>query len=161
MRRALILVLTVLAGCGGSEPAPAPPETASSSLERDLDSASEWISEALESSGYTADYSVASTTELDRFFTEQMRRPGVAKPGGLLSDDLGQRLWAIGAYVGTVLEREYGAEWRLEGVASDEEVAMELPDGSTVWPVQRVIKRYENGIEDSLAIYVLALRKRG
>jgi hypothetical protein len=32
-------------------------------------------------------------------------------------------------------------------------IALHLPDGSIIWPVQRVIKRFRNGPEDSIAFY--------
>jgi hypothetical protein len=35
-----------------------------------------------------------------------------------------------------------------------------VPDGSTIWPVQRVIKRFRNGPEDSIAFYGTALGLR-
>ncbi|MFI5916775.1 hypothetical protein [Dactylosporangium sp. NPDC051541] len=36
-------------------------------------------------------------------------------------------------------------------------IALERPDGRRIWPVQRVMKRFSNGSEDSLVAYGVAL----
>jgi hypothetical protein len=59
--------------------------------------ASAWIATALSSSGYIADFTPASLWQIDRFFDEQAQG-GMAKPGGLLSQDLGSRLFAAGGW---------------------------------------------------------------
>lgn len=125
-------------------------------IKEDIDKASQWISRALESSGYLADFSPRSLWEIDRFFEEQSS-PGVAKPGGLLSKDLGTRLFALGAYVGEVLRRAKGGEWRGDDADPEVEINVEFhfPDGGRCWPTQRIIKRFKNGAEDGLAVYGL------
>jgi len=116
--------------------------------------ASTWIATALSSSGYVADFTEASLGQIDRFFDEQTQG-GAAKPGGLLSEDLGSRLFAIGAYIGEVIRRGRGGEW----VADDSDpqaeinIALHLTDGTTCWPVQRAMKRFKNGPEDGIAAY--------
>jgi hypothetical protein len=69
--------------------------------------ASERIATALSSSGSVADFNSASLRQIDRFFDEQAQG-GTAKPGGLLSEDLGSRLFAIGAYVGEDIAMQAG-----------------------------------------------------
>lgn len=120
----------------------------------DIDAAAGWISEALQSSGYTADFSAASIRELDRFFDEHSNG-GEPVVGGLLAEDLGSRVFAIGAYLGEVLRRALGGEWRGDDDDPEAEitVALHLPDGSVCWPVQRAMKRLQNGAEDSLTLY--------
>lgn len=119
----------------------------------DLTTAKDWIAEALVYSGYQADHSLESLREIDRFFDEQ------GGPGGMLSEQRGQRLFGLGAYIGDVLIRTYGGHW----IADDHDpqgelnVAVELDDSSVVWPVQRAIKRYSNGPEDGIYIYGAAL----
>src|SRR5215470_10947473 len=76
----------------------------------DAASASAWIATALSSSGYIDDFTPASLWQIDRFFDEQAQG-GMARPGGLLSQDLGSRLFAVGAYIGEVIRRERGGEW--------------------------------------------------
>jgi hypothetical protein len=113
-----------------------------------------WMATALSSSGYAADLSPASLREIDRFFDEQSRR-GKARPGGLLSRELGQRLFGIGAYVGEVIRRARGGEWIADDHDPEAEVnvAVRLTDGTILWPVQRVMKRFKNGPEDGIAAY--------
>ena len=128
------------------------------SLVEDAVAAASWISRALTSSGYVADFGPGSLREIDRFLDEQSR-DGQPTPGGLLAADTGPRLFALGAYVGEVLRRELGGEWRVdtEAPASEEGLTMVLADGSMVWPVQRVMKRYAEGPANSIAAYGLAL----
>lgn len=123
----------------------------------DIDTAADWISEALQSSGYGADFSAASVRELDRFFDEHANG-GEPVSGGLLSEDLGPRVFAIGAYLGEVLRRHLGGEWRGDGDDPEAEIsiALHLSDGSVCWPVQRVMKRFKNGAEDNLTLYAHA-----
>ena len=124
----------------------------------DIDGASEWIAQALQSSGYAADFTPPSLWEIDRFFDEQSA-DGEPNRKGLLSESLGSRMFAIGAYVGEVLRRELGGEW----VGDDDDpeveinVALQGVDGSVCWPVQRVMKRLQNGPEDGIAAYGSAM----
>src|SRR5262245_25113711 len=120
----------------------------------DASKASAWIATALSSSGYIADFSPASLWQIDRFFDEQAQG-GTAKPGGLLSQDLGSRLFAVGAYIGEVIRREHGGEWVADDNAPQAEIniSVRLPDGTICWPVQRAMKRFKNGPEDGIAAY--------
>ena len=124
----------------------------------DVEGSAGWIAQAMSSSDYTADFSPASLWEVERFFDEQAP-DGEARRGGLLSEGLGQRLFGLGSYVGEVIRREVGGQW--EGDDSDPEaeinVTLVLDDGSRIWPVQRVVKRYSNGPEDDVASYAAAL----
>jgi len=114
----------------------------------------EQISRALSQSGYRADFLLESLKEVDRFFDDQVVN-GKPKNGGLLSQELGARLFAIGAYVGEVIRRHDGGEW--QGDDNDPEaeinIALHLKTGTTLWPVQRVMKRFKNGAEDGIWIY--------
>jgi hypothetical protein len=120
----------------------------------DISSAAAWIAQALSSSGYKADFGPASLWEIDRFFDEHSKG-GKAVPGGLLSEGLGSRLFAIGSYVGEVIRKQKGGQW--VGDDSDPQVEtnveLQLPDGTKCWPVQRVMKRFMNGPEDGIAAY--------
>jgi hypothetical protein len=154
-------VLSALPG-----PSPEPEEPVSDSAgdpspirAEELDSAAEWMSEALRSSGYVADFSPASLREVERFFREQMDEPGVATAGGLLDEDVGRRLFGLGAYVGEVLRRARGGRWSTEGLSSEEEdlVVLELDESSLVWPVRRVVDRFRRGSEEDLVFYGASL----
>jgi hypothetical protein len=133
-----------------------------SGILRDVSIAADWVARALSSSGYRADFSLESLKEVDRFLEEQAPG-GKPKPGGLLSKDFGNRLFSLGAYVGEVVRRQAGGHW--EGDDSDPEaeinVAVRLTGGGMIWPVQRVMKRCENGDEDSVHAYGAILTGAG
>jgi hypothetical protein len=73
--------------------------------------AAEWMAKALSSSGYKADFTLDSLKEVDRFVDDQAPG-GNPKLGGLLSDHLGARISALGAYVGEVIRRQGEGQWR-------------------------------------------------
>ncbi len=124
------------------------------SIKEDIDKSADWMSRALSSSGYRADFTPQSLWEVDRFFDEHSQN-GVAKPGGLLSRDLGQRIFAIGSYIGQVVHRKIGGEWVGDDNDPEAEINVELhlPDGTRCWPVQRAMKRFKNGPEDGIAAW--------
>lgn len=121
-------------------------------------SSAEYVAGALTSSGYKADFSLASLKEIDRFFDEQAPE-GEPIPDGLLSKELGSRLFAIGSYVGETIRRAGGGSW--EGDDADPKaeinIAVSLKSGKTFWPVQRVMKRFKNGSEDGIYVYGMVL----
>lgn len=113
-----------------------------------------WIANALSQSGYAADFSLESLREIDRFFDEQTL-DGEAVHGGLLAEQLGPRMFAIGSYVGEVIIRHRGGQWRADEADPEGEINMQilLPDGSVIFPVQRVMKRFRNGSEEGIYGY--------
>ena len=118
----------------------------------DIEPSADWIAQALSSSGYRADFTPQSLWEIDRFFDEHSR-DGAAKPGGLLAEARGQRLFAVGCYIGEVVLRTLGGEWVTDDADPEGEINIELqlPDGTRCWPVQRTMKRFKNGAEDGIA----------
>lgn len=122
----------------------------------------EKISRALSQSGYKADFSLESLKQVDRFFEEQVAN-GRPKPGGLLSQQLGARLFAIGAYVGEVIRRQNGGEWHGDDNDPHAEIniAVRLKSDVILWPVQRVMKRFRNGAEDGIWIYGATVSESG
>jgi hypothetical protein len=112
------------------------------------------ISRALSSSGYKADFSLESLKEIDRFFDDQAVG-GRARPDGFLSQELGARIFALGAYVGEVIRRHNGGQW--QGNDDDPQAEINLSvrfkTGAIIWPVQRVMKRFKNGPEDGIWVY--------
>jgi hypothetical protein len=118
----------------------------------DVRTAAEWVAQALRASGYAADFGAASLWEIDRFFDENSRN---GRGRGLLADQLGQRLFAIGAYAGEVVRRAKGGEWVGDDASPQAEIDVELrlPDGTRLWPVQRAMKRFRNGEEDAIAAW--------
>lgn len=127
-------------------------------IREDITTSAEWVAAALSSSGYTADFTPSSLWEIDRFFDEHSNN-GNPKPGGLLAEDLGPRLFAVGGYIGEVLRRNIGGEWHGDDNDPQAEINIELKlfDDSTCWPVQRAMKRLKNGQEDGIAAYGSAL----
>ncbi|MFJ9033221.1 hypothetical protein ACIRQP_32845 [Streptomyces sp. NPDC102274] len=129
----------------------------SSRLDDILTSAA-WIATALDSSGYQADFTPESLRNVERFMTEHSDH-GIAVADGLLATDLGPRLFALGAYLGETVRHSLGGTWEAgdEDPYSEVNVAFRLPDGSFIWPVQRVIKRFQNGLEDCIVSYAIGL----
>jgi hypothetical protein len=125
-------------------------------IKEDIAAGADWISRALRRSGYRADFSPQSLWEIDRFFDEHGEN-GVARPGGLLSESLGSRLFSIGSYIGEVVRRKLGGEWVGDDADPQAEINVELhlPDGSRCWPVQRTMKRFKNGPEDGIVAWGL------
>jgi hypothetical protein len=123
-------------------------------LIEDARSSAEWMAKALKSSGYNADFTINSLKEVDRFFDEHSKN-GQPIAKGLLSQQLGSRLFAIGSYVGEVIRRAVGGSWRGNDADPKGEINIELvlPNGTVIWPVQRVMKRFKNGREDEIYVY--------
>ena len=132
--------------------------SAGRSLVEDASDGAVWMSKTLTSSGYRADFSIESLGEVDRFFDEQVTE-GQARAGGLLAKNLGRTLFCLGAYCGEVIRRHRCGTWMPGGQEPDAEInlALQLPDGSVIWPVQRAMKRYRFGREDSLVAYAASI----
>jgi hypothetical protein len=124
----------------------------------DAIASAKWIANALSQSGYKADFSLQSLKEIDRFFDEQTT-DGQPNPGGLLSEQLGARLFAIGAYVGEVIRRQREGSWEVDERDPQAEIniAIRLKTGAVFWPVKRVMKRFGDGAEDSIWVYGMRL----
>ena len=125
------------------------------SLVEDIQIATPWVVDALNSSGYTADYSIESLKELDRLLKEEK------KPDGILAKDVGYKLFALGAYLGEVMIKRYGGHW----ITNDNDrkgeikITVELDVDITFMPVMSVMKCYENGEENSLYVLALAMEQ--
>ena len=128
------------------------------SLVEDAIVCAQWISTALESSGYRADFTGPSLWEVDRFF-EENSEAGRPTPQGLLAEDLGPRLFALGGYLGEVIRRSVGGVWNGDDddPRGEINISLVLPDGTHLWPVQRVMKRLTGGDLELLAPYAETL----
>ena len=130
-----------------------------SEIVRDVETYAAWIAKALTASGYKADFTMESLKEIDHFFDEQAR-DGKPLPDGLLSENLGARIFGLGAYVGETIRRQGGGTWKGDDKdpAAEINVELQLPNGKRMWPVQRVMKHLTNGASDLIYPYgVIAL----
>lgn len=151
-------MLSVVGLKGNAIAATSASEVPESSIVSDTLTSAEWVAYALSASGYRADFTLESLGEIDRFFDDHARG-GVVRPDGLLSEQFGSRIFAIGAYVGETLRRQLDGEWIGDDKDPEAEIniSLKLGDGSIIWPVQRAMKRFRNGPEDSIAAYGSAL----
>lgn len=127
-------------------------------LLQDPKTASEWVIKALNSSGYQVSMHIESLKEVDRFFDEHMddntHKP---KKGGLLSEDMEPRLFAIASLIGEVVINTYGGEWVVDdkNKHGGVNIAVKLPSGAMIWPAQRVAKRCGEGPENDIYHYAV------
>ncbi len=138
---------------GKKQPAAQPQQT--HRLIDDIAPSIKWIAVAMMSSGYKIDFTVESMKEIDRFFEEQNT------PDGILSKNRGTILFSIGCFVGQTIIKNFGGGW----IADDNDpqgeinIAVRTDDGTLLFPVQRCIKRLQNGMEDGIYAYVYALQE--
>lgn len=125
------------------------------SLKEDISVASQWVSEALVSYGYNADYSIESLKELDRFFKEENHSKGI------LAKDVGSKLFALGSYLGEVFIKEYGGYWITDDNDKEGEmkITVQLDVDITFMPVMSVMKCYQNCEENSLYALAIAIKQ--
>src|SRR5262249_11737534 len=92
--------------------------------------------------GYKADFSMRSLAEIERFFVEHSK-DGKPKPGGLLAQHTGARVFALGSYVGEVIRREGKGEWvgSHDDPKAEITIAGRLSTGVLLGPVRGLMKR--------------------
>ena len=130
-------------------------------LNNDIKKCSKWIVMAFSEDKLSLNYTIDSFKIIDKFFDLHSNN-GKAIERGRLASNLGSTLFSIGSYIGeTLLKSVPGAKWVIDEDDSDAEinVAVKLPNGEIVWPVQRAIKRFKNGKEDSIFDYGTVLTK--
>jgi hypothetical protein len=124
-------------------------------LKEDIKAQAKWIVEAFSADNLNLDGSIKSFIEIDRFFNKHTVN-GKAKKGGRLSRKLGSIVFSIASYIiETILIAVPGSKLIADDDAPDGEitVSIQFPDGSVIFPVQKVMKRFENGSEDSIYVY--------
>ncbi len=146
---AVILVMRIL-----SNSTPAPQNKNKTTVQEEVASYKLWIEEALESSGYKADYTIDGLKEIDRFITEE------GKEGGLISQNLGEILFGLSVYVGETIIKNCGGEWCFDDSADGSDLRIKLLDGSYITPLDRVVSMYKFGNENSIHAYGYILNKR-
>ena len=124
-------------------------------LLQDIKTQSEWIAEAFAADKLKLDYTIRSFMEIDRFFNEHSKN-GKAVEGGRLTQSLGAIVFSLGSYVGqTIIKNVPGAVWQTDDNDPEGEItaSVKLPDGTIIFPVQRVMNRFQNGPEDAVYVY--------
>jgi len=111
----------------------------------------ETISETLKNSEYRLSWKFESIKEIDRFFLDQTLN-GKPKSNGLLSENTDSKLFGLGFYLGGKIISKCGGRWQVD-TDNNRDLAVILPDGSKIWPIQKVVKRLQNGEDDSLWFY--------
>lgn len=125
-------------------------------LKEDIKSQSDWIVKAFAGDNFSLNYTIDSFIEIDRFFIANMKGGKPKKGGRLAKKGYGPILFSIGSYVGeTIIKNVKGTEWITDDNDPQGElnVSLKLPDGSILWPIQKVIKRFHNGSDDSIYPY--------
>ncbi|MEU6855097.1 hypothetical protein ABZ901_34870, partial [Actinacidiphila alni] len=116
--------------------------------------AADVVAMAREGARVRLDYSPDSLALVDRVI-ESIRRE--KPPAAAITPTL----LGFGAYTGQVLVREAGAEWvDFDPVQRDmfgQRFGVKSSDGRVWNPLGRAIKRYENGMEDSLRLFYLSV----
>ncbi|MGN6440174.1 MAG: hypothetical protein ACTHMM_26840 [Agriterribacter sp.] len=124
-------------------------------LQQDIKTQSDWIIKAFAADKLKLDYTIKSFMEIDRFFYKHAEN-GQAIKGGRLANNLGATIFSIGAYIGeTITKNVKGAIWDTDDNDAEGEInaSVKMPDGTIIFPMQRVMKRFKNGAEDAVYVY--------
>jgi len=128
-----------------------------STIVEDVRDAAVSVADIANDAGYSFDFSARSLWDVERFLDDNASG-GEPKAGGLLSKDLGSRVFALGAYVGEVIREAVGGEWVSDDSADDDStVTLRTGAGELLWPNQQVMKRIMTGDSQSLVDYARAV----
>lgn len=119
-----------------------------------IDMMKKWITAALSSSNYKADFSLESLKDIDRFFDEQNTDDGI------LSKNAKGIIFALGIYVGETIIANYGGEWIDDEYKDPNTIKLKTKDGELWFPVIRVMSRYQYGSANSLYSYGQLMGKK-
>ncbi|RYE55951.1 MAG: hypothetical protein EOP48_09095 [Sphingobacteriales bacterium] len=118
-------------------------------LLQDIKTQSDWITKAFATEKLELDYTIRSFIEIDKFFTKHSK-DGKAIKGGRLTQNLGAIVFSLGSYVGqTIIKNVPGAVWQTDDNDPEGEItaSVKLPDGAIIFPMQRIMKRFQNGFQ--------------
>lgn len=124
-------------------------------LLEDIEVQAEWLAKAFAVDNLKLDYTIHSLIKVDKFFNRNTK-DGKAVKGGRFSQNLGAIIFSIGSYVGqTIIKTIPGATWETDDNDPQGELtaAVKLPDGTIMWPMRKVLRRFQNGSEDSIYVY--------
>jgi len=132
------------------------------SLRKDIENGSQWAVKAFKALGKNLDYSVKSVEHIENVFEEQFV-DGQPIDGGLFSDGLGGKVFAIASYVGEVIIRNTkNTDWEFDPSDPNNEMNMMVSSkgGARIWPMQKLGKRLQNGNEDNVYHYTAIIVKK-
>ena len=124
-------------------------------IKEDILTFSDMIVKGFKADKLNLDYTLTSFKDVDKFYDLHSKN-GERIEGGRFAKNLGQILFALGAYIGqTVIEIIPGTVWETDEKDPEGEInaTIKLPDGTIAWPMQRAIKRFRNGEEDGIFAY--------
>ncbi len=124
-------------------------------LLEDIKMQSNWITKAFAADNLQLNYTISSFTDIDRFFNKHSKDGKIIK-GGRLTKNLGAIVFSLGSYVGeTIIKNVPGSIWQTDDNDHEGEInaSIELPDGTIIFPMQRIMKRFQNGSEDAVYVY--------
>lgn len=131
-------------------------------LKEDIKECSAWLVKAFNEDYIYLDNSIGSLVEIDRFFNKHTRN-GRATKNGRLASNLGSTLFSLASYVGEcIIDNVKGSKWVTDDKDPQGEinVAIKFLNGDMIWPMQKVMKRFQNGSEDSIYVYAYELTKQ-
>lgn len=127
-----------------------------STIVEDVRDAAVSIADTANDAGYSFDFGAGSLWDVERFLDDNASG-GEPKAGGLLSKDLGSRVFALGAYIGEVIREAVGGEWTSDDSADDLTVTLRTAAGELLWPNQQVMRRIMIGESQSVVEYARAV----
>ncbi|OXB15973.1 hypothetical protein [Flavobacterium reichenbachii] len=122
---------------------------------------SELIVKMFKEDGFNVDETISSIIEIDRFLDENTENGEPKKDGRLHGVDFKTILFSIGSYLGEIIIKNVnGAQWITnDQELQDGDLLLKLPNGIEIKPVQKVIKRFQNGKSEAVYPYVYNLVK--
>jgi hypothetical protein len=66
-----------------------------------------------------------------------------------------------GIYVGEVLRRKLGGEWRLETVEGQKTIGLRLPAGTIVYPASQTYRRLKGGAAENVETFFAGISRGG
>lgn len=131
-------------------------------LKEDIGAQSKWLVKAFAADGFRLNYSIDSIIEVDRFFTKNMKNGKPRKGGRLYGKGFGPILFSIGSYVGeTIIKNVKGSKWIVDDNDPQGElnVSLKLPNGQEIWPIQKVMKRFQNVVKMRFILMFISPQK--
>ena len=124
-------------------------------LKEDIRTQADWLVKAFEEDDCTLDYTVESFIGLDIFF-QRYSKDGELISKGRLAKHFGPLMFAISSYIAVTLLKNVPNSVLItndKDPQSEINYSVKFPDGTICKPGLRLIKRFQNGLEDGLYPY--------